>query len=88
MNQLPCPHCGWRNLNEFRYGGELRSRPDSDGLTDSKLSDYLYTRANPAGVVREWWYHRSGCGAWFVAERHTKTHAIHGVRLSDRTQEG
>ena len=33
-------------------------------------------RDNPLGVMREWWFHRAGCGLWFIAERHTKTHEI------------
>ena len=36
----------------------------------------LYFRDNVAGVHREWWYHRHGCGLWFVAERDTTTNEV------------
>ena len=42
------------------------SRPDR-----RELNAYNYFRRNVAGVQREWWFHRSGCRAWFIAERDT-----------------
>ena len=27
-------------------------------------------------MQREWWYHRSGCRAWFIAERDTRTNEV------------
>jgi len=72
---LPCPHCGPRDVNEFRYQGEVTRRPPP-GPTLRELSDYVYFRDNVAGVQREWWYHRVGCGTWFVAERDTRTNEI------------
>jgi sarcosine oxidase delta subunit len=27
-------------------------------------------------VQREWWFHRSGCRAWFIAERDTTTNEV------------
>lgn len=41
-----------------------------------ELSEYIYFRNNVAGVQREWWHHRVGCGAWFVAERDTRTNVV------------
>ena len=38
-------------------------------------------RDNPLGMVREWWYHRQGCGQWFIAERHTKTRTVEKTTL-------
>jgi sarcosine oxidase subunit delta len=26
-----------------------------------------------AGVQKEWWFHRDGCGAWFTTYRNTVT---------------
>jgi heterotetrameric sarcosine oxidase delta subunit len=72
---LECPNCGPRNQSEFRYGGEAHKRPAPDA-DRSQWTDYIYLRDNPLGVMREWWYHRAGCGVWFIAERHTKTHQI------------
>jgi heterotetrameric sarcosine oxidase delta subunit len=72
---LSCPNCGPRDVYEFRYQGEVTSRPNgSPGRRE--LSTYVYFRANAAGVQREWWYHRIGCGLWFQAERDTRTNEV------------
>lgn len=76
MILLECPNCGPRNAGEFRYGGEARKRPDLNTITPEEWSDYVFMRDNKLGVIREWWYHRAGCGLWFIAERHTKTHTV------------
>lgn len=72
MILIDCPNCGTRNAQEFRYGGEYNPRPRSPGDTaDSDWAGYLYMRDNRAGLQTEWWYHRAGCGGWFLAERDT-----------------
>lgn len=76
MILLPCPNCGPRNASEFRYGGEARPRPPVNSVTPAEWADYVYLHENKLGVHREWWYHRQGCRRWFIAERHTKTHAV------------
>ncbi len=50
---------------------------------------YVYFRENAAGVHREWWYHRHGCGLWFVAERDTRplTIAVLLGALSGHTED-
>jgi heterotetrameric sarcosine oxidase delta subunit len=68
---LPCPNCGPREVEEFRCTGEITRRPTSSPSL-RELTTYLYFRDNVAGVHREWWYHRHGCGQWFVAERDTR----------------
>jgi sarcosine oxidase subunit delta len=77
---LACPNCGERNVSEFRFGGELTQRPAPEVLTRATWADYLYMRTNVLGVQREWWYHNA-CGSWFIAERHTKTHAVEKTYL-------
>jgi sarcosine oxidase subunit delta len=72
---LTCPHCGARDVNEFRYQGEVTTRARGDA-TLRELADYVYFRRNVAGVQREWWYHRVGCGLWFLAERDTRTNEV------------
>lgn len=72
---VPCPNCGSRSAYEFRFGGEFRTRPET-GAPDAKWMDYVYVRANMNGLQREWWYHRDGCGKWFVAERDTTTNLV------------
>jgi sarcosine oxidase subunit delta len=62
-------------VNEFRFQGEVTRRPGPDA-TLHELTDYVYFRDNVAGVQREWWYHRTGCGLWFVAERDTRTNDV------------
>ena len=27
---MPCPHCGDRSVYEFRFGGEVKQRPQPD----------------------------------------------------------
>ena len=43
----------------------------------------MYFRDNVAGVQREWWQHRTGCGEWFLAERDTRTNEVLEVMLPD-----
>ena len=72
---LECPNCGARDVNEFKYQGEVTRRPHGQA-TLRELTEYVYFRDNVAGVQREWWYHRLGCGLWFLAERDTRTNAV------------
>jgi sarcosine oxidase subunit delta len=74
---LPCPNCGPRNVSEFRFGGETNPRPaDPSALTDEAWADFVFMRKNVMGVETEWWYHRAGCGLWFLAERDTLTNVV------------
>lgn len=72
---LRCPNCGDREVTDFGYGGEVVRRPGSRP-SFRELNDYNYFRRNIAGVQREWWFHRSGCRAWFVVERDTTTNEV------------
>lgn len=77
MLLLACPNCGPRNISEFRYGGGVRPRPhDPAALTDPEWTAWLYWRDNPAGRQTEWWYHRAGCGLWFLAIRDTRSNDV------------
>lgn len=73
--QLSCPNCGPREVTDFGFGGEVTPRPRRRP-TRRELNAYLYVRRNVAGVQREWWVHRSGCRAWFLAERDTRTNRV------------
>lgn len=79
---LRCPNCGDREVTDFGFGGELSARPTSKP-SFRELNTYNYFRRNVAGVQREWWYHRSGCRAWFLAERDTRTNEVHFTALPD-----
>lgn len=77
MLLLTCPNCGPRNVGEFRYGREYNPRPaDPRAVEDGDWIDYLYMSTNALGTQTEWWYHGSGCGLWFLADRHTKTNEV------------
>ena len=80
---LSCPHCGPREVTDFAYGGEVVARPDAPNPRE--LNAYNYFRRNIAGVQREWWYHRSGCRAWFIAERDTRTNEVLSTTVPDGT---
>jgi heterotetrameric sarcosine oxidase delta subunit len=72
---LTCPNCGVREVTDFGFGGEVSARP-AQAPSFRELNTYNYFRRNVAGVQREWWFHRSGCRAWFVAERDTRTNEV------------
>lgn len=76
MLQIPCPYCGVRDEDEFRWGGQSHiARPGLDA-TDAAWAEYLFTRDNPKGVHYERWLHVFGCGRWFNLARHTLSHEI------------
>ena len=77
MLKLECPNCGARNASEFRYGGENTPRPqDTVAVADDEWISYLYERKNLMGVQIEWWYHRAGCGLWFLVERDRRNNKV------------
>lgn len=75
MFQIECPNCGPRNVSEFRFGGEVLTRPQVSS-DDSDWADYLYLRTNLPGTQSEWWYHRMGCQRWFLAQRNTSNNEV------------
>jgi len=76
MLQIPCPYCGVRDEDEFRWGGQSHvTRPGLD-CDDATWAEYLFNRENPKGVHYERWLHVFGCGRWFNLARHTMTHEI------------
>jgi sarcosine oxidase subunit delta len=78
MLLIPCPWCGARTENEFRYGGEAHIvRPDiSASVDDAAWADFLYMRQNPKGLHVERWRHIHGCGRFFNCLRDTVTDRI------------
>jgi heterotetrameric sarcosine oxidase delta subunit len=75
---IGCPLCGPRDVAEYRYGGEIQTRP-APGSAATDWSSYLYDRRNVAGVERAWWFHRAGCRRWFQADRDTRTNTVVSV---------
>ncbi len=83
---LSCPNCGPRPVDEYAFFGEVTRRPESseNGLPSLReLTEYVYFRDNVAGVQREWWQHRTGCGEWFLAERDTRTNEVLSITLPE-----
>jgi len=78
MLLIPCPFCGPRDDNEFRYGGEggIAVPADTPELTDEAWAEFLFIRHNPKGPMRERWYHAHGCRRWFTISRDTSTDAV------------
>ena len=69
---LTCPVCGKRNGYEFRYGGEEKGpRPAETDLTPQAWCEYVHLNKCTAGIQKEWWCHRDGCGVWFTTDRDT-----------------
>jgi sarcosine oxidase subunit delta len=85
--RIPCPYCGSRDLSEFVYHGDATpKRPDPAQENASELFfNYVYLRENPAGPIREFWYHASGCRSWLIVNRDTRTHEIAGAVLAMET---
>ena len=82
---IDLPLLGPRDAAEFIYLGDasLIDRPDwqSENAAD-KFYKYLYLRDNPAGVIRELWFHEHGDRSWLVVTRNTLTHEITKVELA------
>ena len=72
---LKCPNCGNRSAYEFRFGGEVKQRPQPDA-PDEDWFHYTFTKANEAGAQKEWWFHRSGCRRWLQAIRDTRSNEL------------
>ena len=80
--RVTCPFCGERDRREFTVQGDDTPlhRPEREAGAEA-WHDYVHLRDNPAGRLREMWYH-DPCGAWVVVERDTVTHAIYGTALA------
>jgi heterotetrameric sarcosine oxidase delta subunit len=45
---------------------------------------YLYLQENPAGWMRETWFHRAGCRRYVTLERHTVSNAFRARGATER----
>ncbi|MFP4274033.1 MAG: sarcosine oxidase subunit delta [Paracoccaceae bacterium] len=81
--RIACPICGLRDRREFTYRGAAVAldRPAEDAGR-AAWDDYLHNRDNPAGPLRELWYHEAGCAAWLVVTRDTRSHEVQAVALA------
>lgn len=78
MLRIPCPYCGTRDQDEFKFGGESHiARPSQpEQASDAEWAHYLFYRKNPKGLHYERWLHSFGCRQWFNLARDTVTHEI------------
>ena len=94
--RLPCPYCGLRDAHEFSYLGDATpKRPDASAPDAADaFHDYVYLRDNPAGPMKELWYHSAGCRRWIVVgarhphPRGARRNARLGRRRMSRFAEG
>ena len=77
--RIPCPHCGERGNEEFRYLGAAGLRRPEGEAPLQAWHEYVHLRENPAGPHRELWHHSYGCRRWLVVTRNTRTHEILGA---------
>lgn len=77
--RIECPYCGRRDQGEFIYLGDAGKQRPEPAAGEAAMFDYVYLRQNPAGWLRELWYHGTGCRAWLVVTRNVVTHEIREV---------
>lgn len=85
------PLLGPRDAAEFTYLGNasLLNRPDPKSETALEgFYSYQYLRHNPAGEIRELWYHEQGDRSWLIVTRNTLTHEISNVELASDVKRG
>lgn len=80
--RVTCPLCGERDRREFKVQGDDTAlhRPERNA-SPAAWHAFVHLRDNPAGLIREMWYH-DPCQAWIVVERDTVTHAVYGTTLA------
>jgi sarcosine oxidase, subunit delta len=76
MLWITCPTCGGRPVEEYRFGGELPSVPDSITDLDARDVDYVWFYDNPDGLTIERWFHIAGCRRWLTVRRDTHIDVI------------
>jgi methylglutamate dehydrogenase subunit B len=84
--RIACPYCGDRDAHEFSYLGDATPHRPTEGADAAAWVDYVYMRDNPAGRLRELWYHASGCRSWVIVTRDTCTHEIFSAELAMPTE--
>ena len=86
---LPCPWCGPRELQEFRFRSVVVDAftavtgADPVALQAPGAGAYarIYERSNTPDSSVEYWQHERGCRAWLVVHRDPSTGRVVDVRL-------
>lgn len=76
MLLIPCPNCGLRPVEEYRFGGELPTVPDNITDPDDRNVDYVWFFDNIEGPSTERWFHDAGCRRWLTLRRDTRTDTV------------
>jgi sarcosine oxidase, subunit delta len=76
MLWIPCPTCGERPVEEFRFGGEIPDVPDHVVGNDERNVDYVWFYNNPEGASTERWFHDFGCRRWMTVQRDTSVDRV------------
>lgn len=84
--RIPCPFCGSRDSHEFVYRGAAEPARPHSGASIQDFVDYVYLRDNPAGKIREHWYHAAGCRSWIMVTRDTRDHVIDSAAFTQSTK--
>lgn len=84
--RIPCPFCGDRDSHEFVYRGDAAPQRPKFEEGEKAFYEYVYLRDNPAGPIKEHWYHAQGCRNWIVVSRNTLNHDISGGTLAKTTK--
>jgi methylglutamate dehydrogenase subunit B len=73
--KIPCPNCGLRPQEEFKFGGEVLAPDLGDTATEFAR---VFLKSNVTGPQRERWYHLFGCRRWLTITRDTSTDRVIG----------
>ena len=76
MLSISCPNCGPRSVEEYRFGGEFPTVPDSVTDPEARNVDYVWFFDNVEGTAKERWFHDGGCRRWFTVARDTIADAV------------
>ena len=76
MHLIPCPNCGFRPTDEYRFGGEVPAVPRRIVGEEARDLDLVWFSNNLDGPTAERWYHWAGCKRWFTLHRNTHTDRI------------
>ena len=100
MLRIECPNCGFRAVEEYAYGGEVRAALAADHFRLTGVSttpseaggsnlDDVWFFDNADGPVAERWFHEAGCRRWLTLRRdaHTDT-PLSNTHLSDTQTDG
>ena len=76
MLWITCRTCGPRPVEEYRFGGEQPSVPESVTDPDARVVDAVWFFDNVEGPSVERWFHHAGCRRWITLRRDTQSDRV------------